>query len=112
MITATTKEHGTVKVHGLCNRGETLGTPWLILIGCGSSSFHYVAIACNPQDALDIYADSKYGHMTRLEKAPPPEEEDWYCQLGNCGDWHDLSNTTRDSIVSCSVNYFAKPVIA
>ena len=108
MITATSNEWGTVKVNGLCNKGETFGVPWLIVLGCGYSTFYYVAIANSPDEALDVYANSSHAHLTKMDEPPPPEEEDWYIQLGNFGDWHDLSSTTRQSCVRCTVNYFAK----
>lgn len=68
-----------------------------------------MAIANDPHEAMDVYADSKYACVTKMDVPPPPEEEDWYIQLGNFGDWHDLSYTTRNSCVRCTVNYFAKP---
>lgn len=110
MITATSSEWGTVKVDGLCNKGESFGDPWLIVIsGGGYTSRCLIAIASDPQDAMNVYADSKYASITRMHEPPIPEEEDWYTQLGNFGEWHDLSHTTRNSCVRCTVNYFAKP---
>lgn len=108
MITATSPEWGMVKVDGLCNRGETLGDPWLIVVGSGYQSVCLIAITTNAQDAMDVYADSNHAYITKMDAPPPPEEEDWYCRLGNFGDWHDLSQTTRNSCVRCKVNYFAK----
>lgn len=109
MITATSPEWGTVKVDGLCNKGEQFGDPWLIVVGNGGyTSLCLIAIANSSDEAMDIYADSNWAHLTRMDAAPPPEEEDWYCQLGNFGEWHDLSYTTRNSCVRCAVNYFAK----
>jgi len=108
MIAATSNEWGTVKVNGICNRGETSGVPWLIVLGSGISTFFYVAIASHPHEALDVYADSSHARMTKLDAPPPSEEEDRYIQLGNFGEWHDLSNTHRNSCVRCKVNYFAK----
>ena len=108
MIVATTERYGTLGVHGFCNRSETYGNPWLIIVPSGMSSFHYVAIAHDVESALNIYADSFHAHQTKLEVEPPPEEEEWYIQLGNCGEWHDLSNMTPDCVVPCQVNYFAK----
>lgn len=104
MITATSKEHSTVKVL-VINKGETSGTPWLIVIPSGISAFYYVAIAQHAQDAMDIYADSKHGMFTKMDEPP---DEHCYTQLGNCGDWHDLMYMTRDCLVPCTVNYFAK----
>jgi hypothetical protein len=109
MITATSNEWGTVKVNGLCNKGEQFGDPWLIVIGNGGyTSLCLVVIANDADEAMDIYADSNYVHLTQMATPPPPEEEDWYSQLGNSGEWHDLSYTTRNSCVRCTVNYFAK----
>jgi hypothetical protein len=108
MIVATTEKYSSLKIHGACNRGETLGTPWVIIIISGISSFHYLVIAQNEQDALDVYADSPHSHMTKLEVEPSPEEEDWYTQLGNFSEWYDPSNISRHGIQRCKLNYFAK----
>lgn len=107
MITATSKEHGTVKVNGLCNKGETLGTPWLITIPVGCGVYRVIAIAQNEQDALDIYADSNHSVLTKIDDVEP-EDEGYYATLGNFGDFHDLSSFTTECLVPCTVNYFAK----
>lgn len=47
MITATSIEWGTVKVDGLCNKGELFGEPWLIMVANGCyRSFFLIAFEC------------------------------------------------------------------
>lgn len=74
-------------MNGLCNKGEQFGDPWLIVVGNGGNSGVFlIAIANDPSEAMDVYADSKWARLTRMTTPPPSEEENWYTQLGNFGE--------------------------
>ena len=118
MITAYSKTIGkAIRVDGLCNKGEWFGDTWLIGIGCGFDTAFYVAEAGSEGDAIDVFVDSKHGHMVKTDElcdvCEAQEEiyercyDECTCDFaGNYGDRIDL--TDLRILERCKVEYFTK----
>ena len=109
MITAFSPTlNKSVRVHGLCNKGQWFGRTWLVGIGAGFSTMFFLVEGDNESDVIDTFTDSKYGHLVKLT---PDEAEnldpDFTTFAGNnshavcLDDVRILERTGK-------VNYFAK----
>lgn len=101
MITATTKEYGTVKVDFAINRGQWFGKTWLIEVGMGYDSCFVLVEADDESDAIDVLADSKRSYLIDTDE---DLGDDWNTRAGNDGHLVNLDNV---GIRRCTVNYFA-----
>ena len=99
MITATTREYGTVRVDFAINRGGWYGKTWLVEIGMGLESCFVLVEADTESDAIDELADSKRSYLIDDD-----DDDDRYC-AGNDGHPVNLDNV---GIQRCTVNYFAR----
>lgn len=106
MITATyTGSYGhehAVKVNGLVNRGQWFGKTWLVTVAMGFEGLCFVVEAEHEGDALDVFADSRFGHL--IEPADLADDEN-NTFAGNDSHVVNLENVR---IARCKVNYFAK----
>jgi hypothetical protein len=74
------------------NPGGHYGKVYLFQIAIANALNPFYAIeAGSEQEAVDIFADSRFSHLIDVENCPP-EEESWYATAGNDGHFVDLNN--------------------
>lgn len=74
------------------NPGGWFGKVYLFQIAIANALNPFYAIeAGSEQEAVDIFADSRFSHLIDVENCPP-EEEEWYTTAGNDGHFVDLNN--------------------
>ena len=101
---------GTIRVDGLCSERESIADPYIIGIGMGFETSFFLAYGFDPQDALDSFVDSKYGHLVIVEDEVDKKEYEEmeilsYC--GNCGEPCQLDEV-RILEKADHIDYFAK----
>lgn len=75
------------------NPGDNWGEGYVIEIGCGYSSLYFYVEADGECEAIDEFADSKYGHLIEISEEDMADyDEDGVSRAGNDGHPVDLDN--------------------
>lgn len=108
MITAyNNTTQSAIRVDNLINKGQYFGETYLLGIGCGFDTHTFAIEASCEQDALEVFVDSKYGHLVIIENADLKDyDEDYISYYGNEGKPCDLDNVRI--LEKVTLNYFAK----
>jgi len=108
MITAYSKTtQSFIKVEHLINRGDYFGETYLIEIGMGFDTATFIVEAGNVQDALDVFVDSKFGHLVIIEDENLKDYDENY--ISYCG--NEGKPCCLDEVIlleRVKVNYFEK----
>ena len=110
MITAYSETtRSNIRVEHLINKGEYFGETYLIGRQCGFEMYTFIVEASCEQSAIDVFVDSKYGHLVIIDDPQDIAElnPDYISYCGNEGKPCDLDLITI--LERVKVNYFAKP---